>query len=99
MTVDDFDLLGDFPLGFEDALDPQDLTDADFNVAELSALDTAAQATGSHWSTGLGDLRVAAQHAHSVAEKTTAFTGDSDLSADLRAALAEVTQLPTPFRT
>ncbi len=38
--MDDFDLLGDFPLGFEDLLDPQDLTDADFTVAELSAVDT-----------------------------------------------------------
>lgn len=95
--MDDFDLLGDFPLGFEDVLDPQDLTDADFNVAELSAVDTVTQASGGHWSLGLGDLRAAAQHAHNVAQKTAAFIGDSDLTADLQAALAEVTKLPSPF--
>jgi hypothetical protein len=95
--VDDFDLLGDLPLGFEDVLDPQDLTDADLNVAELSAVDTVTQTTGSHWSIGLGDLRTAARDAHGVVEQTGAFIGDSDLSADLRAALAEVAQLPSPF--
>ncbi len=57
------------------------------------------QAAGGHWSIALSDLRLAAQHAHNVVDKTRAFIGDSDPSADLRAALAEVTQLPSPFRT
>ena len=95
--MDDFDLLGDFPVGFEDVLDTDDITDADLNFAELSAVDNLTQGAH-HWTTGLTSLKDATHQMHTLGQTTRDLTSDGDIGVALRAALQNVANLPSPFR-
>jgi O-acetyl-ADP-ribose deacetylase (regulator of RNase III) len=82
-------------------LDPQDIVDADLNVAELSAVDSVAHGGGVHWTMGhMGahELKGAVQQAAKLGQGWTTFVGEADLASALSDALKQVQQLPSPFR-
>jgi hypothetical protein len=96
--LDDFDLLADFPVEFDDVLDPEDLAEADLTVAELTALDGVAHSDAATWHFGPHDIKAAADQAAKISRGAAGLVGEADLTSALKDALQEWQQLPSPFR-